>query len=146
MKFKILTITLFSILVIGCSNEEIIEEQDANLVTSTESFNRFNCDPAWNAPISTPTFGDVLHYVYYSDNAADYGFGSGPTVTIEDIECVRQEYFKNYCGLYLRANQPSSMFEDVWIRRYSDCPPSVKDDVNTSSNTDPRVCVGSDCD
>lgn len=153
MKLRLLSFTMITLLFISCSKEDVTQTEEINFVTTTvipeegsrtPSFSSFVCDPAWVAPETTQGLGDIVYTVYYSDDPADYGFTAGTTVTAEMIHCVRQEYFFEICTLYMHVQQNSNMFIDTWVHRTLGC--AGKDDVETATNSDDRVCTGSDCD
>lgn len=152
MKLRLLTYTTITLLLISCSKEESTQIEDANVETFTsviENKNRtpiFTCNPSWEASRTFPNqSGDLQYYIFYSNDPTDYGLPATATITEADINCVRQEYFANFCGMYLHTFQPTNIFEDAWIRRISLCG-EVKDDVETATNSDDRVCTGSNCD
>lgn len=152
MKLRLLTLAMITLLAASCSKDDVTQNEEANFVTTantTENPNRtpgFVCDPSWDPRQDRPTLGDNVHTVYYSTNPVFYGLPAGATITAADIDCVRQEFFRNVCGLYMHKDQPVDMYTDIWIQRVSDCPSPFKDDVETATNSDDRVCTGSDCD
>lgn len=145
---------MLAAIVFACSSEEVVETQnEQQLVISTNSEDGrssgdrddpFVCDLLWEppiAPVGTP--GNIIH-VYWSDNPADWPNG------IIDVDCARQEYFEYFCGLFMTQLQNTDPYRDTWLRNEEldpiGCLTKSKDHVSTSSNDDPRVCTGSDCD
>lgn len=162
MKFRLLTVVMMTLLFVSCSKEEVTQTEDVNLVTTaitpengsrTPGFSSFACDPSWEAPRVSPDTSsnscDKVLYIYYSTDPTDYGLPATATITEADINCVRQEYVTNFENLFLHTFQPTAMFEDSWVRKITrvngKCP-ETKDDVETATNSDDRVCTGSNCD
>lgn len=153
MKLRFLTIAMITLLFTSCSKEDVTQMEELNSNestiipengTRTPGLTTFVCDPLWVAPETTQQAGDLVYTIYYSDNAADYGLGGGALVTEEMIDCVRQEYFYEICGLYMHVQQNSNIYIDTWVHRRFGC--VGKDDVETATNSDDRVCTGSNCD
>lgn len=165
MKLKFFSLLAVALLVFACSQEDAVElpqeQQTLTIETTQESTtppergnaataNRiggglFWCDPNYEFPQSD--FGDpgFVIQVYWSDNPNDWPGG------VIDIECARQEYFEYFCGLSMNWIQPQDPYQEAWRRDLgsTECwtiPGKSKDDVNTQSNNDDRVCTGPECD
>ena len=161
MKLRIFSLLAVALLVFACSQEDTVDatQDQQNLTienTNTRAaqggfiegneFGGFICDPNWTPPETMPfnLIIDKIIHVYWSDDPADWPLG------IIDIDCARQEYFRNFCGLYMSTIQPTDPYQETWLRDF-DAPDCLdlsksKDHVDTQSNGDDRVCTGPNCD
>ncbi len=160
MKKRIFLLVACIFIFFGCSEEESIEalELENTTTISNELQNSattgfaaaFICDPDWTPPIYTPSFGPQstipkLIHITYTDEVA-----------LEDIDCIRQEYFLNYQCLRMHILQPNNPRHDVWIDLAGTPICSLPTGSTTTGQTQPlatspndtRVCKAppEDCD
>jgi len=155
MKKRILVV-LTCMLVFGCSQDEVFEELEVenidtisssatieteNVINSsireTLSLVLFQCDPDWEAPISDSfSIGASIIQIHYSSD-----------LTLEEIHCIRQEYFVSYPGLSMAILQSNNPYHDTWVARgIRTGGVSVAQTVEDEADEDDRVCRGSTCD
>jgi len=145
---------MLAVLVFACSSEETIETQDevVNMTIEIDAQGTGNNAPGRSSgcfiPFDFPPVANwgtpgTLIYITYSDDPNDYPGG------VVDIECTRLEYFNRYCELNMAMLQNQDPYKDLWLKLATPppgCLPRPKDDVEVSTTTDPRICVGTDCD
>ncbi|MEL6811425.1 MAG: hypothetical protein AAFP76_08835 [Bacteroidota bacterium] len=154
--FPLATLLLALFMCISCSRDEVSPQvEDANLIvqTTTEagdgegrSFGGFSFCGQWIPPVAPMGTSGTILQITYSSNPNDYPNG------VVDIECTRKEYFDRFCALRMTQLQNQDPYKDTWNLLDDPqsidpaCAPRPKDDVDVASQSDPRVCVGSDCD
>ena len=155
MKKRIFLLVACAFVFFGCSEEESIEEleienvttiSDSNEVQSSNSVGTvFICYPNWIAPIFSPnevTLPPEIIHITYTDEIA-----------LEDIDCIRQEYFRTYGCLRMARLQPTNPRYDVWIDLLQ-CPKPTGSGTTgqtvplATAPEDDRVCMAppSECD
>lgn len=141
MKIKFFSLVVLSMIFFSCSNEEIIESQQENLLFTVEDpgqteGNGFGgvtgppciqnpCDP--NYVFKTVLPGGTS----YRTILIEYDL----SLTAEEIHCIRQEYFECFSLLRYSLLQTTNIYEDNWRI------PSGKpgDNVSQTSCNDPRT-------
>lgn len=134
MKIRNYLVFLLAIILAGCSNEE--DFGDLEEVNSGVSITAvFQCDPDWEAPDAIPgDIGDIIHITYDQN------------LTLEEVNCIRQEYFGQFECLRMALIQPSNPHYDVWLAIRA-CGPPGSDGNNTvtsaknEAENDPQVCA-----
>jgi len=141
MKIKFLSLILLSVISFACSNEETVEQQEQQIEIEnyTEggnmSYSPITTCRSVPCVISydydTPVLGP-MHWIITYDSS----------LTLGEIECVRQEYFNCFDILRWAMIQNTDPYIDHWISITG----RPDDHVNTTVCNDPRLGTNTNCD
>jgi len=146
MKLTSIFVAMLSgIILLSCSTEELRNEESRIVATSDVGQRNSNlsvyecvsnppqlCIPSF--PYEEPKIGEVY-------NSYEIIFSSH--LTVSEIECLRQAYFTCIPELRRYPNITVNPYKDTWYVPANGKPGG---ELEATTDDDPDVCYGSDCD